>query len=142
MEDALGMTLVLVVRIKGNVGIDPDIEKTLESLELKKANSAALFPHSPSLEGMLKKAQRYLTWGKPNKFSIYTLLKKAGFKADDLMSYSERLEKGEESLPNAVHVVLHPPKKGFKRSVKRAYKSMGEYGNREEAINELIRRMV
>jgi large subunit ribosomal protein L30 len=36
---------------------------------------------------------------------------------------------------------LHPPKKGYRRSVKRPYNNKGELGYRGEAINELARRM-
>jgi large subunit ribosomal protein L30 len=36
---------------------------------------------------------------------------------------------------------MHPPKKGFKRTVKRPYRDRGELGYRGEAINELIKRM-
>jgi large subunit ribosomal protein L30 len=36
---------------------------------------------------------------------------------------------------------MHPPKKGFKTSVKRPYKSKGELGYRGEKINELAVRM-
>ncbi|MCS7110581.1 MAG: uL30 family ribosomal protein [Candidatus Caldarchaeum sp.] len=136
------MTVVAVVRIKGNVGIDPDVEKTLQSLNLRKAFTAALFQQSETIEGMLHKAQRYLTWGKPNKETIFTLLKRSGSFSGDLATLSEKLEKGEEVLQTPVYVQLRPPKKGFKGSVKRAYKSKGEYGDRADDINELIRRMV
>ncbi|MEM4220530.1 MAG: uL30 family ribosomal protein, partial [Candidatus Caldarchaeum sp.] len=100
------MPVVAVVRIKGNVGIDPDVKKTLESLKLEKAFTAALFNHSQSLEGMLKKAQRYLTWGKPNKQTIFTLLKRSGYAGDDLVSFAEKLERDEEKLLHPVYVNL------------------------------------
>ncbi|MCS7129495.1 MAG: uL30 family ribosomal protein [Candidatus Caldarchaeum sp.] len=132
----------MVLRIKGSVGIDPDIEKTLESLKLDKAFSAGLYPLTPSLEGMLRKAQRYLTWGRPNSKTIYTFLKEAGYNAEDaLEKFAEKLEKGESSLDRPVLLKLRPPSKGFKRSVKRAFKSGGEYGDRGDEINELFRRM-
>jgi large subunit ribosomal protein L30 len=37
---------------------------------------------------------------------------------------------------------LHPPRKGYKRSIKRSYKAGGVTGYRGEAINDLIKRMV
>ncbi|BAJ50340.1 large subunit ribosomal protein L30 [Candidatus Caldarchaeum subterraneum] len=136
------MALVAVIRIKGHVGIKPEIKKTLESLKLDKAFKAALFNESDTLNGMLKKAQRYLTWGRPNKHTILTLLKKAGVGGEDVETFAEKLEKGEEKLSQPVYVSLHPPSQGFKNTVKRSYKYKGEYGDRGEAINELIRRMV
>lgn len=136
------MALVAVIRIKGHVGIKPEIKKTLESLKLDKAFKAALFNESDTLNGMLKKAQRYLTWGRPNKHTILTLLKKAGVGGEDVETFAEKLEKGEEKLSQPVYVSLHPPSQGFKNTVKRSYRYKGEYGDRGEAINELIRRMV
>ncbi|MCS6769940.1 MAG: uL30 family ribosomal protein [Candidatus Caldarchaeum sp.] len=133
--------VVMVLRIKGRVGIDPDVEKTLESLKLDKAFAAGLYPLTPSLEGMLRKAQRYLTWGRPNSKTIYTFLKEAGYVAEDALKFAEKLEKGESSLDSPVLLNLRPPSKGFKRSVKRAFKSGGEYGDRGDEINDLFRRM-
>lgn len=133
--------LVVVVRLKGNVGMDPDAKKTIESLRLSKAFTAGLYAFTPSLEGMLKKVQRYLTWGKPNKQTIFTFLKRAAYVSNDIEKLSEQLEKGEAQLPEPLFVHLRPPRKGFSRSVKRAFKSGGEYGDRGEAINELLRRM-
>ena len=46
-------------------------------------------------------------------------------------------------LPNIQPVFkLHPPKKGFKGKIKRAYGAGGELGYRGEKINELIKRMI
>ncbi|MEM0336824.1 MAG: uL30 family ribosomal protein [Candidatus Caldarchaeum sp.] len=142
MEDCVTMAVVAVIRIKGHVGIRPDIKKTLESLKLDKAFKAALFNESDVLYGMLKKAQRYLTWGTPNKQTILTLLKKAGVGGEDVETLAEKLAKGEEKLSTPVYVSLHPPSQGFKNTVKRSYRYKGEYGDRGEAINDLIRRMV
>lgn len=134
--------VLVVVRLKGNVGMDPDTRKTIESLKLSRAFTAGLFPYSPSLEGMLKKVQRYLTWGKPNKQTIFTLLKRAGYVSKDAEKLSEQLENGDAELPAPLLVRLRPPRKGFGKSVKKAFKSGGEYGDRGEAINELLKRML
>jgi large subunit ribosomal protein L30 len=136
------MAIVAVVRIKGHVGTAPDVRKTLESLKLDEAFKAALFNETDTLVGMLKKAQRYLTWGNPNKQTILTLLKKAGIDGENLETLAEKLAKGEEKLSTPVYVSLHPPSQGFKNTVKRSYRYKGEYGDRGEAINDLIRRMV
>ncbi|MEM2237014.1 MAG: uL30 family ribosomal protein [Candidatus Caldarchaeum sp.] len=134
--------VVVAVRLKGSVGMDPDTRKTIESLKLSKAFTAGLYPLSPSVEGMLKKAQRYLTWGKPNKQTIFTFLIRAGYVSEDAEKLSEALERGEASLPKPLLIRLRPPRKGFRNSVKRSFKSGGEYGDRGEDINELLRKML
>ncbi len=134
------MGVILAVRIKGLVGMDPDVRKTLESLGLERAYTAGLLPDNPSTLGMLKKVSRYLTWGRPSKQTLATFFSKAGQPADD--QYVEEILRGEKALDRTVIIRLHPPKKGFKRSVKRAYRSGGEYGDRGEEINQLVRKML
>jgi large subunit ribosomal protein L30 len=134
------MGVILAVRIKGSVGMDPDVRKTLESLKLEKAYMAGLFPDNPSIIGMLKKVSRYLTWGRPSKQTLAAFFSKAGMPADD--QHVEAILRGEKSLDRTVIIRLRPPKKGFKRSVKRAYRSGGEYGDRGEEINLLMRKML
>ncbi len=134
--------LVVVLRIKGNIGMHPDIKKTLESLKLRKVFTAALYPLTPELEGMLKKVQRYVTWGKPNRETIFTFLKRSKYVAEEgLERLADALEKGEEELSRPLFINLRPPSKGFKNSLKKDFKSGGEYGDRGEKINDLIRRM-
>jgi large subunit ribosomal protein L30 len=60
--------------------------------------------------------------------------------ADD--QHVEAILRGEKALARNVIIRLRPPKKGFKRSVKRAYRSGGEYGDRGEEINLLMRKMI
>lgn len=132
--------LVLAVRVKGSVGMAPDVKKTLETLGLRKAFTAGLYVETPSLVGMLKKASRYITWGRPNKHTLQAIFKKAGLQLDE--AYLDMLVKGEKALERSVTVQLRPPSKSFKRSVKRAYRSGGECGERGEEINSLVERMV
>lgn len=134
------MGVILAIRIKGLIGMDPDVRKTLESLGLEKTYTAGLLQDNPSILGMLKKVSRYLTWGRPSKQTLATFFSKAGLPADD--QHVEAVLRGEKTLDRAVFIRLHPPKKGFKRSVKRAYRSGGEYGDRGEEINLLIRKML
>jgi len=131
--------VIIAVRIKGSIGMDPDVRKTLESLRLLKAYSAGLYPDNPHILGMLKKASRYLTWGRPSKQTLITFFKRAGLPADE--QHVETLLKTEKALDRAVIIHLRPPKKGFKRSIKRAYRSGGEYGDRGGEIDLLLRRM-
>jgi large subunit ribosomal protein L30 len=94
------MGVILAVRIKGSVGMDPDVRKTLESLKLEKAYMAGLFPDNPSIIGMLKKVSRYLTWGRPSKQTLAAFFSKAGMPADD--QHVEAILRGEKSLDRTV----------------------------------------
>ncbi|MDJ0269379.1 MAG: 50S ribosomal protein L30 [Aigarchaeota archaeon] len=156
--------LLVAVRLRGHIGLHPDVKKTLELLNLKGANHATIIPDDEAHRGMLRKVEPYITWGEPNKDTILALLKKMEVKGDGRLSdevaeklglrsleeLAERLvqQDGETLLKklkrqNAKpYARLHPPRKGFKYSIKRPYKDKGEHGYRGQAINELIRRMV
>jgi large subunit ribosomal protein L30 len=105
------MGVILAVRIKGSVGMDPDVRKTLESLKLEKAYMAGLFPDNPSIIGMLKKVSRYLTWGRPSKQTLAAFFSRAGMPADD--QHVEAILRGEKSFGQDCHYTTAPSKKGI-----------------------------
>ncbi|GBC70119.1 hypothetical protein HRbin01_01827 [archaeon HR01] len=141
--------LLLAIRIKGSVGLDGERRKTLELLRLRRHYQAVLLPDNPSVRGMLRKVERYVTWGKPNRTTLATFLKKAGVGGDvlgrlgfsDVGKLAEALEMDSGLLKalNLGPVSLHPPRGGFRKSIKRPYRSGGEYGVRDEAVNPLFR---
>jgi len=109
---------------------------------------------------MLRRAQSIITWGEVSKETITLLLRKRGrlvgnkkftdeyakkIGYDSLDAVAEALYNLEvelKDLPGVKPVFrLHPPRKGFKGSVKKSYSAGGETGYRGEAINDLIRRM-
>jgi large subunit ribosomal protein L30 len=109
---------------------------------------------------MLQKAQSYVTWGEPSTESIILLLKKRGrivgnkkltdehaqkIGYDSLEKLAEALENLEVEFKNLEDVKpifrLHPPRKGYKGTVKKNFRAGGAAGYRGEAINTLIRQM-
>jgi large subunit ribosomal protein L30 len=129
-------------------------------LRLEKNNTATLIKESSSYTGMLQKVKDYITWGEPSKENIKLLLEKRGKLIGDKKITDDALKElgyeNIEKLSNALHIGeieitqlnrikpffrMHPPKKGFKKTVKRPFKDRGELGYRGEAINELIVRM-
>src|SRR6266481_6308209 len=50
------------VRLRGTVGDNPDVEKTLESLTLLKVNQARLLKNDSSITGMLRAAKHLVAW--------------------------------------------------------------------------------
>ncbi len=159
------MTLYAVIRIRGTADIHPDVEHTLKLLRLHKKYHAVLYPADlPGLKGMLQKAKDWVTWGEIDRETLLELLRKRGRipgnkkltdqyvkeklgldngleeLADKMLSGEILLHKLEDKIKPVFR--LHPPKKGFRKSIKRPYNDMGELGYRGATINELIRRMI
>jgi len=156
-----GQKCLAVVRIRGTVNVRKEVEDTLRMLNLQRNCHATLIDDRPSLLGMLRKAQSFITWGEASKETIALLLKKRGrivgnrkltdeyakkIGYDSLDALAEaiyNLKVGLKDLPGVKPVFrLHPPRKGFRGTVKKSYSAGGEAGYRGEAINDLIRRMV
>ena len=156
-----GQKCLAVVRIRGIINVRKEVEDTLRMLNLQRNCHATLIDDRPSFLGMLRKAQNIITWGEVSKETISLLLKKRGrtigdkpltdeyakkigYKSlDDLADAIYNLKVMLKDLPGVKPVFrLHPPRKGFKGSIKKSYRAGGEAGYRGEAINDLIRRMV
>jgi large subunit ribosomal protein L30 len=154
------MKSLLAIRIRGGVNCPKRVEDTLRMLRVDRNNYATLLDDRLDYQGMLQKAKDYITWGEPDAETIRIMLETrgeapGGVKLTDeyvkglgyegLGQLAEKLH-GCELDVNKLEGVkpffrLHPPKKGYKRSVKRPYNNKGELGYRGEAINELARRM-
>ena len=156
-----GKRCLAVVRIRGTGNVRKEVEDTLRMLNLERNCHATLIDDRPSFLGMLRKAQHVLTWGEVSKETIGLLLKKRGRIVGNKKLKDEYAEKiGYDSLDALAEAIynlkvelknlpgvkpvfrLHPPRKGYKGTVKKSYTAGGEAGYRGEAINELIRRMI
>ncbi len=160
------MALYIVVRLRGESGASPDTEKTLNLLRLRRRFAASLYHDSlPGIEGMLRKVQDWATWGEIDRETLIELLYKRGrivgdkpltdqWVAEKLGLYGGIPELADKLLSGELHYHkleeagikpffrLHPPRGGFKKTIKRHYTNNGELGYRGSAINELIRRML
>ncbi|WP_338601068.1 50S ribosomal protein L30 [Sulfolobus tengchongensis] len=155
--------LLAVVRIRGWAKAPWFINETLEMLRLKYNFNAMIYPKVPPILGMLHKTSPYVTWGEINsdvlKMLITTRLEtikgdkvsdsyvKEVLKIDNIDALVKQLYEGKIYLHKLnqyfkLPIRLHPPKGGFKGSVKRPYKNKGEFGYRGDKINELIERMI
>lgn len=142
--------MIIVIRMRGRVGVNRDIEATLQRLRLKKKFTAAIVPETKEIEGMLKKALQYIAFGKVDKETLKELILKRGriqgelqVNAKDITDkiIADMLE-GKTKL--ASHGIkpffrLHPPVKGIKNS--RLLYPRGILGKNDK-INELVRRML
>ncbi len=150
-----------VVKVRGTISAQREARETLDLLRIPKTNHAVLVPDSPSMRGMLKRVQSYVTWGEVSKETLSELLTKRGRLAGDKKLTEEFAQKvGAKSLSDLAASIaeckldfaklpevqpvfkLHPPKKGFKGTTKKNFRAGGEAGYRGEAINHLIKRMI
>ena len=155
-----GQKCLAVVRIRGTVNVRKDVEDTLRMLNLERNCHATLIDDRPSFMGMLRKTQNVVTWGEVSKETIALLLRKRGRIVGNRKLTDEYVKKiGYDSLDALAEAIynlkvelknlpgvkpvfrLHPPRKGYKGTVKKSYGVGGETGYRGESINELIRRM-
>ncbi|MEB3774921.1 MAG: 50S ribosomal protein L30 [Desulfurococcales archaeon] len=160
------MPLYIVIRIRGEADVNPDTEKTLYLLRLRRRYAAALYHSSlPGIEGMLRKVENWATWGEITKDTLVELITKRGRLYGDKPITGEWIalnlglpggvyELAEKLLAGEIHYHrleekgvkpffrLHPPRGGFKGSIKIHYKAGGELGYRGQDINQLVLRML
>ncbi len=156
----MGGRCLLVIRVRGTVNASRRIEETLKMLRLNRSNTATIIDDRPDYLGMLQRVKDWVTWGEAKPETIETLLEKRGETVGggpldaqavrelgftSVRSLAEAIAEGKIQLRRLKGVKpffrLHPPKRGFKRSIKRSYTDRGELGYRGEAINELAERM-
>lgn len=151
--------LMLIIRLRGSAGSPWFIEETLRNLRLSRVFNAMLYPDTNPLKGMLIKVQPYVTWGEPSDEVLSMLLSKLKPKGKTIEEALKSI--GVENTSNLKQAIvegkiklhelddtfslplrLHPPRGGFKGSVKRPFKDEGEFGYRGQKINELVKRMI
>ncbi len=148
------------IRIRGRTGINRDIAKTLDYLRLTRVNHLVLLPKDRVVEGMLRKAKDYITWGEIDRETLVQLLSKKGRLSGDRPLTEEYLKSLNfnsieeladailekkvryDKLPEIKPVFrLHPPRGGYKNT-KRSFRERGDLGYRQKHINDLIKRMM
>jgi len=161
--------LMFVVRIVGIIKLSPKPRKVLQLLRLKQIHNGAFVKINKPMLNMLKLVQPYVTYGYPTLRTVRELVYKRGFgkvnkqriPLSDNSIISENLGKqevhGMEDLIHEIYTVgsnfkqannflwpfkLSAPKGGFKCK-RHGYceQKAGDWGNREEMINELVARM-
>ena len=151
---------ILVIRIRGTINVSQRERDTMRFLRVDKNNYASLIDDRADYKGMLQKAKDWITWGEPTVETVTKMLVKRGRATGDVKLTEESVkELGFASFEDMAQKIvncevgmhqieglkpffrMHPPRKGFKKSVKRPYKSKGELGDRGEEINKLAVRM-
>ncbi len=150
-----------VVRVRGTISAQREARETLNMLHLSRTNHSVLVVNRPSIMGMLKRVQSYVTWGEISKETLSELLTKKARLAGDKKLTEEYIKKvGCVSISDLADGIasckveflklpdiqplfkLHPPRKGYKGTTKKNFRAGGEAGYRGAAINDLVKRMM
>ena len=150
-----------VIRIRGPIKVNRDIEHTMNLLNLTRSNHCVIYPENEKIKGMINKVRGYVTYGEINKDIFQKLLLKRGkvynkegklnnikdvFKlaevetmVDDLLSSKKKIS--DINLKPVFR--LKPPSKGYdKKGIKKTFNEGGALGYRSDKINELLKKML
>ncbi|KAK9791128.1 hypothetical protein WJX73_003406 [Symbiochloris irregularis] len=159
--------LAFVIRIRGINDMHPKTKKILQLLRLRQIFNGVFVKINKATLNMLRRVEPYVAWGYPNHKTVKELIYKRGFgkvnKDRIPLTDNSIIEKSLGAhniicIEDLVHEILtvgpafkqasnflwpfklSAPKGGIE--VKRKhYVEGGQYGNREEYINNLVRRM-
>lgn len=160
--------LAFVVRIRGINGLHPRPRKILQLLRLRQINNGVFLRLNKATLSMLRLVDPYVSWGYPNLKSVRDLIYKRGYakvngqririQSNDVIEKSLG-SKGLVCVEDIVHE-LYTVGKNFKtatsflwpfklsspnggwRDKGRHYVDGGDFGNRENRMNQLLRKMI
>ncbi|QHO14036.1 60S ribosomal protein L7-2 isoform X1 [Arachis ipaensis] len=159
--------LLFIIRIRGINAMDPKSRKILQLLRLRQIFNGVFLKVNKATMNMLHRVEPYVTYGYPNLKSVKELIYKRGFgklnKQRIALTDNSIIEKalGEHGIiciEDLIHEIitvgshfkeannflwpfkLKAPLGGLKKK-RNHYVEGGDAGNRENYINELIRRM-
>ena len=151
-----------IIKLRGSVGIRPEIKHTFRLLRLHRVNHCVVVEENAYYKGMIRKVKDYVAWGEISEDMLEVLFKNRGrleggkrLTEDYLRentpfgSFKElahALYSGEVKMKDLMEYKikpvfrLHPPRKGH-RGIKRSVKVGGELGYHGDKINELLSKM-
>jgi len=159
--------LAFVTRIRGINAIAPETKKILQLLRLRQIHNGVFVKLNKASITMLRLVEPYITYGEPNLKSVRELIYKRGFgkvnkqriPLTDNKIIADKLGRvGIICVEDLIHEIvtvgphfkeannflwpfkLSSPLGGYVQKGKH-FTEGGDYGNREQLINKLIRRM-
>merc|ERR1711981_24235 len=159
--------LAVVIRIRGINQVSPRVKKILQLLRLRQIGNTTFIKLNKATIMMLNIAQPYITWGYPNVKTVKELIYKRGFGkvngqrvpfTDNAVVDNSLGNLGLQCVEAATPEIytvgpnfkrvnnflwpfkLSTPTGGY-RNVTNHFVEGGDFGNREDKINNLIRRM-
>jgi large subunit ribosomal protein L7e len=160
--------LAFVMRIRGIRGVHPRVKQVLRLFRLRQINNGVFVKLNKATVQMLRIAEPYIAWGYPNLKSVRELVYKRGFgkvnKQRIPLSDNTIIERslGKQDIicmEDLVHEVftvgdhfkkatnflwpfkLNNPKGGWRKKANH-FADGGDFGNREQYINQLLRKMI
>ncbi|KAF4517583.1 hypothetical protein B566_EDAN008572 [Ephemera danica] len=162
--------LAFVMRIRGINQVAPKVRKVLQLFRLRQINNGVFIKLNKATLNMLRICEPYVAWGYPNLKSVRELIYKRGFakvKGQRIPITSNDIiektlgAKGDsiicvEDLIHEIFTVgprfkyasnflwpfkLNTPTGGWRKKTTH-YVEGGDFGNREDKVNALLRRMV
>nr|CAB3265730.1 60S ribosomal protein L7-like [Phallusia mammillata] len=160
-------TLAFVIRIRGINQVSPKVKKILQLLRLRQIHNGVFVKLTKATLQMLRIAEPYIAWGYPNLKTVRELVYKRGhgkinknrIPITDNSSIEDNLGKsGIICVEDLIHEIftvgpnfkeasnflwpfkLSSPRGGFQK-VTNHFVEGGDYGNREDKINNLVRKM-
>lgn len=162
--------LVIVVRIRGTIGVSPKAKKVMQLFRLRQLHNATFVRLNEATIRMLRLIEPYVTYGYPSRSIVEKLILKRGFgklnkqriPIGENVVIEEGLGKfGITCVPDLLHEIitvgphfkqannflwpfkLNNPKGGFSRKTKMLhFMEGGEAGARGEEINTFIKKML
>lgn len=156
------MKKVVVVQVRGGIGLSPKVKDTLNMLRLRRKNACTVIDNSDIYTGMLLRVKDYVTWGEIDTDTLKLLLEKRGrlpgnksltedyLKSKVKMGFADvakNIIDGKlkfKDVPGLKSFFrLNPPVHGFEHAgTKKAFSLGGALGYRGIKINDLLKRMV
>ncbi|KAM3134426.1 60S ribosomal protein L7 1 [Paramecium bursaria] len=160
--------LILVVRIRGINKHSPQIRQTLRLLKLRQLQNAAFVRVNKATIEMLRKVEPYITYGYPSRALVKHLIYKRGYAKVNGQRIpitnngiiEQQLGKvGIHSVEDLIHEIvtvgpnfklanrflwafkLRSPRGGF-NCKRQSFHNNGDWGNREDLINDMVKRMI
>lgn len=146
------MGKIIALRIRGKVGVRYDVEDTLYMLRLRKKMVAVILDDTKEIKGMIQKIKDYVAFDEADEETLKLLLiKRARLPGNKSANYDEKKAEdvAKKILDNKLKIseleikpffALHPPRGGFKKSIKKPYPK-GILGKNKK-LNELIKLML
>merc|ERR1712083_1174440 len=159
--------LAFVIRIRGVNQVSPKVKKALQLLRLRQINNGVFVKLNKSTLNMLRLVEPFIAWGYPNLKTIRDLVYKRGFAKINhqriAISNNEVVEQvlgmsGIICVEDLIHEIftvgpnfkkannfLWPFKlscpTGGMRNKTNHFVEGGDFGNREDFINQMVRKM-
>jgi len=160
--------VALVVRIRGINCLSPTVRKTLQLFRLRQLHNAAFVKINKATINMLRKVEPFIAYGYPNHQTIKELLYKRGYAkinkqripiTSNVIIEQQLGKLGVICVEDVIHEItqvgpnfkqvnsflwpfkLTSPRDGFNNK-RHPFHQGGDWGNREDKINDLVQRMI